>query len=507
MNSVGHEDLEKNAKTKITIRLRRKETDSNTHTDQSVPLSKTSFNLHKQMSLDPKNSQSIIDARNNSPLGHFNKRWMTQSQSLPTSPSQKANSRIFPNSIDHSTSWKEFNRSPVWKKKSLPDSAHSESDTSSIASNDSAFEEGGSGNSSKPWRPGINYRPTHPLYSLPRLARSSSADSQSSGESTTPTPGSPKPEWSQFLEAKQNSTHASKHKRKCTEPASQVELNIAKKEFTEKDRQILEGYFPASSRTSGTKGDKNFINSAVYKENKIVIGNDISGIEQSIKPPKIKPLTPNFERTTEEKDFKHKVRVFPENSPSEVMVNSNPRVSSLVKHFDKPDLSPKSKPGGDTVYLRPTPGDRVNSYRVQTLPRSFLKKLSAEKIPICEDLSASTEIVRSKPYETNLFHSPTRRQEFLDSYLERVQRNKSSNALLESTVLLSPIGTPELKRAGLSKQMSEMQNLYEMRPMSTSVLLTKQDTFTNDPYKRKSFLDKYLTRQGNTNLISKKNTT
>ena len=516
MNSNGHEDVDKGEKTKITIRLRRKDnTEADTANNLSVPLGKTSFSLHKQISLDPKNKYSTIDARNSSPLGHFNKRWMSSSQSVPTSPNHKANLRISP--IEYTTSWKEFDKSPVWKKKSLQDSMLSESDSSSIASNDSAFEDRVSGNSSKAWRPGINYRPTHPLYSLPRLGnqirdRSSSADSHSSGESTTPTPGSPKLEWRDFLETQQNK---SKHTRRATEPASKVELNIEKKEFSDKERQILEGYFPASSRTSGPKGDKNFINSAVYKENRVTNEIDTPGIGHSIKPPQIRRLAPNPERTIEDKNFKKKIRVFPENSPFNIMTNSNPRVSSLVKHFDNPNsnlvsIKVPSKSDDYASSQRPASDPQVNSRQSQTLPRTFLKKLSDEEIlasSTSNSLTESTEIVKSKPYETNLFHNPSRRQEFLNNYIERIQKNSSSSALLESTALISPITTPELKRACFSKQMSEMQNLNQMRPMSASVLLTKQDTFTNDPYKRRSFLDKYLNRQGQSGLINKKNKT
>ena len=513
MNSNGHRDVEKSEKTKITIRLRRKDNNNSETNNISIPTSKTSFNLHKQVSLDPKNKHSTIDARNSSPLGHFNKLWLNQSQSLPTSPSHKSHSRISPIDPIDSTCWKEFRRSPVWKKESRPNSLLSESDSSSIASPDSAFEEGGSGNSAKPWRPGINYRPARPLYSMPRLGnqlrnRSSSGDSQSSGESTTPTPGSPKLEWNNFIATQQNSAHMSKHTRRSTEPASHVELNISRKEFSDQDRHILEGFFPTSSKVSGPKGHKNFINSAVYKENRASSANDSLNIKQSIKPPKIKPLTPQTERTIIDKNFPQRVRVFPENSPFDVISNSNPRVSSLVKHFDKPSSDVSSK-YDRTFSQRPAFADKVNSNQSLTLPRSFLKTISQDKIPVnsmSDDLSASAELVKSKPYETNLFHCPTRRQEFLNSYLERMQNNKSSSGLLQSTALLSPIATPELKRACFYKQSSEMQNLYQMRPMSASVLLTKQDTFTNDPYKRKSFLDKYLTRQGHSNLISKKNT-
>ncbi|KAI6651671.1 hypothetical protein LOD99_4919 [Oopsacas minuta] len=521
MDSNSQEQEGKSSK--ITIRIRRKINnngkDDNTKFNTIGSTGKTSFNLHKQISLDPNNRHSIIDARSNSPLGHFNKRWMSMSQghpssqSVPTSPSYTASLRISPMGF---TNWKNSDRSqsttqsPVWNKKS------SESDTSSIASNDSAFEDGGSGISSKSWHPGINYKPTHPLYlPQPDIHRRSSEDSLGSGGSTTPTPGTP--EMNRTLSSSEgvhNTSHSkSRHKRRGTESASQVELNIEQKTFSEQDKQILEGYFQTSSRKSG---QKNFINSAVYKEKSSEL--DTPALE----PLKVKPLTPNLERARlgDRVIDKKKVRVFPESSPLNVVTDSqSPRVSSLVNHFNNPtspQLSPRSPSYNSfeqdktslRIPIRPSSAGKTHVYQTQPIPNKFEKSFPQESnSTTSHDFTLSAEVVKSKPYETNLFQSPANRQTFLNSYLERLHNENKSSSSIMGRNLRSDITTPDMKRAAFSKRISENNALTQMRPLSTSMLLTKQDTFTNDPYKRKSFLDKYLDRQGKTCLISKKATT
>ena len=511
MNSNGPETVEKNEKTsKIKIRIRRKADDGREDGVKNIvtdPTNKTSFTLHNRMSLDENNKHGIIDARSNSPLGHFNKRWMnmshspTNSKSVPTSPNHTCHMRIQP--------WKNFEKSqsvsnsPTWNKHKS-----NESDTSSIASIDSAFEDSASGISSKSWHPGINYKPTHPLYLPQPDRRRSSVDS---GDSTTPTPGTPEMERAfSTADAVQNTSHTkSKHRRRTKESASQVELNIEKKEFTEEDKQMLDGFFQTSSKTSG---ERNFINSAVYKEK---VNSDFD--TYTLKPPKVKPLTPNLECSVEKRTRGSKVRVFPDNSPMTVILDSaDTRVSSLVKHFNtplSPPLSPKksisessekaSHNSGDhnrtsSLPQRPRSPFRSITYHTRTLPRELPDVSSSNS----ESLTASAEIVKSKPYETNLFQSSANRQAFLNTYLDRLHNNRSSAHLMGR----NPLTTPDMKRASL-KRFSEDNVLQQMRPMSTSVLLTKQDTFTNDPYKRKSFLDKYLTRQGKNSLINKKFTT
>ena len=509
MNSNGPEPVDKNEKTsKIRIRIRRKADDGKedgVRKDIISPANRTSFNLHKQMSLDANNKHSIIDARSNSPLGHFNKRWInmshnsTNSKSVPTSPSHTSHIRIQP--------WKSFEKSqsithsPTWNKH-----RSKESDTSSIGSNDSAFEDSASGISSKSWHPGINYRPTHPLY-LPQPDRS--RYSVSSGDSTTPTPGTPEMERTfSSADAVQSTSHTkSKHKRRTTEPASQVELNIEKKVFTEEDKQILEGFFQTSSKTSG---QRNFINSAVYKEK---VNSDLG--TPTLQPLKVKPLTPNPERSVENRTKDNKVRVFPDNSPMTVVSDStNVRVSSLVKHFDTPASPPRSlKPlkdnSGDhsrSSYSLPrhprSSTSKTIPFHTRTLPKS-MSNVSSTFSSNSENFTASTEIVKSKPYETNIFQSSANRQAFLNTYLDRLHSNRSSAHLVGR----NPLSTPEMTKASHLKRFSEDNVLQQMRPMSTSVLLTKQDTFTNDPYKRKSFLNKYLSRQGESSLINKKFTT
>eukprot|EP00800_Vazella_pourtalesii_P008241 TRINITY_DN21867_c0_g1_i1.p1 TRINITY_DN21867_c0_g1~~TRINITY_DN21867_c0_g1_i1.p1 ORF type:complete len:509 (-),score=96.14 TRINITY_DN21867_c0_g1_i1:260-1786(-) len=500
MNSNGPETVEKTSKIKIRIRRKAEDGKEDGVRDNATnPTCRTSFNLHKQMSSDANNKLGIIDARSNSPLGHFHKRWMnmshspTSSKSLPTSPNHTSHMRIQP--------WKSFERYQSFSHSpTLNKNKSNESDASSIASNDSAFEDSASGISSKSWRPGMNYKPTHPLY-LPQPDRRRS--SVGSGDSTTPTPGTPEMDKTfSSADVVQNPSHTkSRHQRRTTEPASQVQLNIENKEFSKEEKQILEGFFQTSSKTSG---ERNFINSAVYKEK---VSGDLD--TPSLQPLKVKPLTPNFDRSVEERTKDNRVRVFPDNSPMTVVSDfTSARVSSLVKHFDtsvSPLKASHNSDDNNSLPQRPRSASKSITFHTRAVPRNSSDMGSALSSN-SEDLTASPEIVKSKPYETNLFQTSANRQAFLNTYLDRMHSSRSSAQLLGHNSRRPPLTTPDMKRGSL-KRFSEDNTLQQMRPMSTSVLLTKQDTFTNDPYKRRSFLNKYLTRQGETSLINKKITT
>ena len=480
-----------NMKAKVTLRLRQKVTLTEPEIEQTnkPATAKTSFNLHKRMSPDPDEKRCKINTHKLSSPEQYNKYW--SSKSVPTSPTHVTNTRIYPSSTSD------------WRKHSLPSD-----ESSSVASSDSAFGSDTSPcGSVKSWHPGMNYKPTHPIYSMPAqhsnvFYSSSSRGSESSGGSVTPTPGSPSGEHA-FPFGGEHS-RSSFHKI-INESAAQTQLNIEPKKFTEQDKQMLEGFFPASTKSSGLKG-KNFINSAVFKESK-KSGEAVQNLEQPRLQMKYTPVSYPSTPPQDRRMFASKhVLVFPENSPGKILPkSSNPRVSLLVKHFNSPtspQASPKP-PRSNKTPNSPSPDERDIPARPASAGRLATHSIPPTKAADTEEtshndtrgMSESCDMIRSKPYETDMFKDSSRRQSFLDNYLVRLQRNSTNTHLLSDN-------NSEMKR-GSSLSGSGM-DLSQMRPLSTSAIFVKQDSFTNDPYKRKSFLDKYLSRQGQTQFIGKK---
>lgn len=294
-------------------------------------------------------------------------------------------------------------------------------------------------------------------------------------------------------------------------PSKSTELTKAIKIVLQDEIKLSERYFAKSSRKEMNRASS-FVDSAVFQSKE-----SLSALNDSSNTPIIKPTNKTFQQTfnytlnnyniTDAKNLTKTIKQFPTPNINITKRSKEPSVSELIESFDGSSYSTTDT---DTSVIN-TQNINYCSYS-SVLPRKFEYGSESYSSLVKNVNNSYNERRVSSPVISsyNTSTSPRRRDRFMEGYLNKmggqtntgilqVAMNNTTNghSAGKTTLYHDPSYSPIPFYSNSLPRRSTLP-----RPMSTTCMLGR-DSFTDDPEKRKEFVEKYLLKAGKDRILQK----